>query len=265
MKPKSFKPIKSVVFTLCIAYSLSACSQSPPDYSGTSSVRMYRNSDADIITLKIPNGYLDHFVLAGPPVPGAKEETAAIRHQMFFTAEAGTLKPRSAENNQAFVYPNSLTAEVSFDILSWYKRTPQEQLMYLQNNYKSRADMYFFSCKKQPESKLRFGLEWYAQDISNCPKQNAGFPEDLLVDRDTNGDVKTLLLCTSDDVPDWADQIKSGKTFTSNPKCKHLYYFKELNASVSLFYSRFYVKDWRLLEQRINALLLSFVQTPSKP
>ena len=87
--------LKAVVFAVGIACALSACSQSQPDYGGTSTVRIYRHSDEDIVTLKIPNGYLDHYVLAGPPVPGAREETATIRHQMFFTAEAGTLKPRS--------------------------------------------------------------------------------------------------------------------------------------------------------------------------
>ena len=265
MNPIRINPFKSILLMLCVACSLSACSQSPPDYSGTTSVRMYRNSDADIITLKIPKGYLDHYVLAGPPVPGAKEETAEVLHQMFFTAEAGTLKPRSAENNQAFVYPNYLTDKISFNISTIYSRLPNEVPLALRSTHASRMRTFTFSCVTPPKPKPRFGLEWYAQDLSNCPKQNVGFPDDLLIDRDSNGDVKTLLLCTSDNVPDWADQIKSGQTFSINPKCKHEYYFKQLNARVSLFYSRFYVKDWRLLEQRINALLLSFVQTPSNP
>lgn len=265
MKPKSFKPIKSVVFTLCIAYSLSACSQSQPDYSGTSSVRMYRNSDTDIITLKIPKGYLDHYALAGPPVPGAKEETAEILHQMYFTAEASTLKPRSTENNQAFVYPNSLTETFSFNISTIYARLPSEVPLALRSTYASRMHTFSFSCATPPVPKPRFGLDWYAGDISNCPKQLVGFPEDMLIERETNGEVKTLLLCTSDEVPDWPNQLKTSHIVTVNPKCKHEYYFKQLNARVSLRYSRFYVKDWQLLEQRINALLLSFVQTPSNP
>ena len=69
MNSGPFNPFKPLVFALCLAHALSACSQSPPDYSGTSSIRMYRNSATDIITLKVSNGYLDHFVLAGPPVP----------------------------------------------------------------------------------------------------------------------------------------------------------------------------------------------------
>ena len=225
---------------------------------------MYRNSDTDIITLKIPNGYLDHFVLAGPPVPGAKEETAEVLHQMFFTAEAGTLKPRSAENNQAFVYPNSLTDDLHFNTSTWNKRSEQERPVYLQDYYKFHTDMYLSSCKNQPAPKSRFGLDWYTRDISNCPSQVHRGQQDLLIDRDTNGAVKTLLFCTSDEIPDRADQLKSGR-LGDNPICQHRYYFKGLNASVTLRYARFYVKDWRLLEQRINALLFSFVQTPSNP
>ena len=102
-------------------------------------------------------------------------------------------------------------------------------------------------------------------DISNCPTHVHGTPQDMLIDRDANGDVRTFLICTSLDVPDWADRFKEPQAFTYNPKCEHLYYFKALNARVSLRYSRFYAKDWRLLEERINALLLSFVQTPSNP
>ena len=266
MKIRPFNPLKSIIFTLCLAFALSACSKTPPDYSGSSSVRMYRNSDTDIITLKIPNGYLDHFVLAGPPVPGAKEDTAEVKHRMYFTAEAGTLKPRSTENNQAFVHPNSLTDEFSFNISTVYARPPGEVPLALQSTYASRIWMFANSCAIPPKAKPRFGLEWYARDIPNCPKQiHAGRKEDMLIERDTNGQVKTFLICTSDEIPDRADQVKSGHLLGNNPKCEHEYYLKELNARVSLFYSRFYVKDWRLLEQRINALLLSFVQTPSNP
>jgi len=265
MKPTLLNPFKSIVSVLCIAFSLNACSQSQPDYSGTTSIRMYRNSDADIITLKVPKGHLDHYVLSGPPVPGAKEETAEVKHQMYFTAEASTLKPRSTENNQAFVYPNSLTEEFSFNISVWNKRSERERNGYLQDNYASRIRTFTFSCTTPPAPKTRFGLDWYAGDISNCPKQLAGAPKDMLIERDARGEVKTLLFCTSDEVPELADQGKSAPMADYNPKCEHKYYFKQLNASVTLRYSRFYVKDWRLLEQRINALLLSFVQTSSNP
>ena len=265
MKSDRFKPFKAAILALFLAHALSACSQSPPDYSGTTPIRMYRNSSTDIITLKVPNGYLDHFVLYGPPIPGTKEDTAEIKDHMFFTAEAGTLKPRSAENNQAFVHPNSLTEEFYFNIGSWRNRSEQERPMHLQELYKSFVNIYLSSCRKPPEPKQRFGLDWYTIDVSNCPTHVHRGPQDMLIDRDANGDVTTLLRCTSLDVPDWADRFTQPREFTYNPKCQHRYYFKALNASVTLRYSRFYVKDWRLLEERINALLLSFVQTPSNP
>ena len=186
MKSRTIRPFKLIVLTLFLTYALSACSQSPPDYSGTTSVRMYRNSDTDIITLKIPKGYLDHYVLAGPPVPGAKEDTAEVKHQMYFTAEAGTLKPRGLENNQAFVYPNSLTEEFSFNISTVYGRIPSEVPIALRSTYASRIWMFANSCETPPVPKPRFGLEWYARDISNCPKQIHAGPKDMLIERDAS-------------------------------------------------------------------------------
>ncbi len=265
MKSEKFTFLKAVVFGLFLTHTLNACSQSPPDYSGSTSVRMYRNSDTDVMTLNIPKGYLDGFVLSGPPVPGAKEDTAEIKTHMFFAAEAGTLKPRSADNNQAFVYPNSLTDQFSFNISSWSKREAHECYMYRQRNYASRLHTFTFSCATPPVARPRFGLDWYEGDRSNCPMQLAIHPTDMLIERDAGGGVKTLLFCTSDVVPDLSTQLAAGQLISSNPRCEHLYYFEALNVTVILDYSRFYVKDWRALEQRINTLLLSFVQTPSNP
>lgn len=258
------KPMKAIFFVFTAASCLNACSQSQPDYSGTTTVRMYRESETDIITLKIPKGYLDHYVLAGPSVPGAKEETAEVQHQMYFVAEAATLNPRSAENNQAFVYPNSLTDELRFNTSTWHMRSKAERGRYQQYLHESRISTFIFSCVQPPQAKRRYGLEWYEIDRVNCPKMQVP-PKSMLIDRQPNGAVRTQIFCTSDEVPDLAEQSKPGRMSEYNPRCNHSYYFEELNVTVTLHYARFYVKDWRQLERRINALLRSFVQTTTTP
>lgn len=248
------------VFTISLL--CASCSQAEPDYTGNTTVRLYRHSQDDIVTLKIPNGYLDHFVLAGPRVPGTKEDTAPVQHRMYFIAEAETLAPRSKENAKAFEFPNSLTDEIRFNISTIYGRLPDEVPIALQSTYESRSSTFSFSCIKTLEPQNRRGLLRYSTTIDNCPKQqDLGFRKDMFIERDAAGNVKTQIFCANDEVPDLSEQIKAGRNASYNPMCEHAYFFAPLNASVTIRHPRFLLKNWQSLQQRINTLLISFIQT----
>ncbi len=252
------------VWRWVIAFSISllttSCSRAEPDYSGTTSMRLYRHSQEDVVTLKIPNGYLDYLVLAGPLVPGTKENLAPIQSTMYFIAETGTLAPRSKENAGAFEFPSSLTNKIRFKIGTFYGRFPADVPGALQNTYESLRSMFSHSCIKPLAPQTQFGLQRYTASVDNCPKQH-GTRKNMFIERDVNGDVKTQIFCTNDEVPDLSEQIKTDRRVGDNPMCEHAYFFAPLNASVVINHPRFLLKDWQLLQERIDALLTSFMPT----
>ena len=244
-----------------------SCSQAEPDYGGTTTTRLYRHSVEDVVTLKVPNGYLDHFILAGPPVPGTKEDRASIQHQMYFIAETDTLAPRSKENATAFEFPNSLINKIRFNISTIYGRLPDEVPIALQSTYDSRSSTFSFSCVRPLEPESRFGLKQFETTIANCPRQSpdAAFRKDMLIKQDADGNIQTQIFCTSGEILDIVTQKHEERVGRPNPMCEHAYFYAPLNARVTIHYPRFLLKDWQSLQQRINALLTSFVQTSLAP
>lgn len=184
MKTRPFNLLKSLVFTLCIAYPLSACSQSPRDYSGTATVKMYRQNVNDIITLKIPVGYLDHFVLAGPPVPGAPENKSPVRDTMYFEVDLPDLQARSAANNWKFEYPDSLTEKMSFKYHVRYFPPENERYGLWQDTLLSRLGMKHPDCFQRRMPGDRFGMEYHHIDSKTCHADAPSLRDDRFILRD---------------------------------------------------------------------------------
>ncbi len=239
-----------------IALMTASCTQAQPghNYSGFTDLRYYRNSPDDVVTLKVPNGYIDYDVVGGQP-------RKDVEFQMFFTAETTTLNPRSRENNQSFEFPGNLTQQISFNIHSGSQMPPSERAERVQKILRIPLGQPMRPCTRNLQPTTRFGLERYVIDPTSCPKIGPRLRDDVLVERDNRGDLKTVIQCMPEDVLDSGEHVREGRIERYNPQCEQAYQFEELNAHVTIFYPRDYNKDWKGLQQRINALLMSFVQT----
>jgi hypothetical protein len=216
---------------------------------GAHTINYYRNSPEDIITLKIPKGYIDYQIVGGLT-------RKPIESDLYFTAEAISLQPRSKENNESFVYPTALLKQISFSIKSNYAIVLEERHERLQRILGGRFDTLSRPCVRTKVLTLRFDLERHVIDALSCPKVGPESRQDILVERTVDLSIKTMLNCTPDDVPDLDNQTLSGR----RPGCAQTYLLPELNALVTVYYPRVYNKDWRELQHRINALLISFIQ-----
>jgi hypothetical protein len=244
------------LFIAAVTLSASACTneQRGPDYNGFTEVRYYRNSTDDVVTLKFPNGYVDYEVLGGLP-------RRDVESQMFFTAETRTLEPRTQNNNQSFEFPASLTQKIKFNIASWYTAPPGERNERMQRVLGSRFEMLMHPCIRNAKSTERFGLERYVIDPTSCPKIAPTLRDDILVERDSQGKLKTVIKCMPDDVSDAGEHVREGRVDRYSPHCEQTYRLEVLNAQVTIFYPREFNKDWKGLQQRVSALLVSFAHT----
>jgi hypothetical protein len=256
-----YRAIQTAFLSISLGLPLGACSQDQFDRSGTTTFRLYTTSSSDVVQMVVPDGYLDHFVLAGPPVAGAREDRPAIHSDMYFVAEADTLRPRAAGNEGVFNRPRSLTEELRFNLLSFHMRRQSDVPGAIQWLLQASQDMTFHACPELPMPQKKYGLDFYALDSRKC-QQVAPSLEDIYVRRSVDGSVGTQIICTSIAIP---DVVKGGVPTASiyNPMCKHRFYLKELNALVTLNYSRLYIQDWHSLQTRVRALLLSFVKPAS--
>jgi hypothetical protein len=220
---------------------------------GEHTINYYRNSPEDIITLKIPKGYIDYQIVGGLP-------RKPIESDLYFTADAISLQPRSKENNESFVYPSALLKQISFSIKSNYAIVLEERHERLQRILGGRFDTLSRPCVRTKVLTLRFDLERHIIDATTCPEVGAGLRDDILVERNADASIKTIMNCMTDDIPDRTEQIHTGKHLSYRPDCSQTYLLPELNARVTIRYAREYNKDWRDLQQRINALLISFIQ-----
>lgn len=228
--------------------------QPGPDFSGFTDVRYYRNSLDEVVTLKIPNGYIDYDVVGGLP-------RRDVEFQMFFTAETTTLKPRSKENNQSFEFPASLTQKIRFNILSMHQVPSGERHERVQKILKRPFGALMRPCRLNSQPANRFGLQRYVIDPASCPKIGPRLRDDILVERDSRGDLKTVIECMPDDVSDSGEHVREGRIERYSPQCEQIYSSEVLNSVITINFSRAYSKDWENLQRRVDALLMSFVQT----
>jgi len=110
----------------------------------------------------------------------------------------------------------------------------------------------------------RFGLQRLGVDFSKYPElpedQRWGMQaEDIYFQRDSNGDLLTVILCTAEE----ARTADDGPQYPAVARCEQKFVSKQANALVSLTYSRRLLKDWSSIQARWDQLLKSFVSAPS--
>jgi hypothetical protein len=84
----------------------------------------------------------------------------------------------------------------------------------------------------------------------------------LFVKTDGTGTLATVISCVHEAVP---DDRPLNAPWTEGPifsECEHHFTFSELQARVSLTYSRKYLNEWAAIEAQVRNLLLSFIVKP---
>ncbi len=249
--------LKAAVAVLCIAFSVAACSQVERDFSGTTSFKVYRENQTDIITMKVPNGYLDGYVMYGPPVHGARESTGPIEDKLYFEAALPDLAPRSTANNWKFEFPASLTEKMRFNFFVIHRQGSEraetiQHLLYLHHPppgciYEKQAD--------------RDGLQSSFVDSKKCEKYRIG-PRvpDIHFVRNKAGKYTTVLSCLRDAIPE--SGVDPDDNWKFNPMCEHQFYDHKLNAIITMHYPRPLRRNWAAFEQKVKTILHSFVVAP---
>jgi hypothetical protein len=110
----------------------------------------------------------------------------------------------------------------------------------------------------------KFGLQRVGVDFSKYPdfpddKRSGMAAEDIYFQRDPNGELVTIILCTAEE----AKTAEDGPQFQGVAHCEQKFVTKRANALVSVTYSRQLLKDWSLIQARWDKLLNSFVSETS--
>ncbi|PIT38357.1 hypothetical protein [Snodgrassella alvi] len=113
----------------------------------------------------------------------------------------------------------------------------------------SSKESWDFEYSKQPNKV--FGLTYYQANNGIDPSTNQPWTDniagrDLYIYRDSNNNIKTLILC------DTVGQVQS---------CHHDFFVSNTPVKVSMSYDRTYLKLWRQTEKNIAAILDSWVVT----
>lgn len=92
---------------------------------------------------------------------------------------------------------------------------------------------------------------------------NVASQKDWYVARDHNGQISTLIKCTSHEVTESGVEYRDGRLVRSKedplPDCTHLFVIKDLSAMVEIRYVRFALPDWKKIEAAARDNLKKFM------
>lgn len=238
-----------------LAVAMNACSQRQVDFSGQTTFKMHRDNDSDIVTLKVPNGYLDGFVMYGPPVPGAKDSENQISETLYLQAALPDFGPRSTENNWKFEFPGELTQNIKFYLFSMHRRHGKERQTAIQNIIRGSI-IAPNGCKYEKRSG-RHGLESIFVDFNNCANHSQmSLVRDYFYKVNEFGEYVTMVECSAEEFPVNTSPIS---VRAINPICEHAFYDSKYNVIYKARYPRPLLSDWENIELKVRTMVRSFI------
>jgi hypothetical protein len=234
-------------------YACHAESTPQRDFHAVVHVRYYRNSPQDIVTLKIPEGYIDRRV-EGPRIEG-------VQNELYFEALGPALSPRAEENQALFSFPASLRQVVRFKIRSLYRLQPHQIDVRTQEVWKFRSEDRSAPCRWSEKTDVMYGLHHQMIDTVSCPNEPLyGIGRrDLYQARARNNEITTVIRCTPMDWKEADPSAINGRTLSPGIYCEHSFTSKVLNSWVHLKYHRDFLPHWREIERSAETILTAFV------
>nr|WP_241236698.1 hypothetical protein [Xanthomonas sp. BRIP62415] len=92
---------------------------------------------------------------------------------------------------------------------------------------------------------------------------DASYYKDWYVRRDAQGNIDTIIKCTSREVEQSGVEVREGKLVRSKerelPRCEHIFVIPELKVAVEIDYVRVALKDWNKIQDRARSALKDFM------
>jgi hypothetical protein len=224
------------------------------DLNSQVTIKFMRNNPQDIITLDIPEGYIDR---------GIKSFNAGdVNSSLFLRAAGSELQPESMQNQALFSFPKSLYNLVHIQISSAHDLRPDQFDGRTQDFLKFHAEILQRPCSWAQKMTNKYELLQKEVIPASCPQVPLYdlWRRDLYQSRDQNGSLTTVIRCTP---MEWkSPDIKKIDGVTPRPMayCEHEFAIKKLNSWVTLLYPREFLPDWRKMEIKIDEILSNAVE-----
>jgi hypothetical protein len=260
MKLKSIK-VWLILITF-LSLTLSSCgfakTESTRDLNAVVDVPYYRNSENDIVTLKIPEGYIDRWVVGNDKF--TKSQDAIYLH-----GSGVDLKPETKDNRKEFEFPDSLKYEIRLHTtnLYWLVSKNISSEVDTERFFRWVSNQKMTACQFEIKQPVIYNLKVKVINRSTCPKTPPVLIDDIYFTEYADKRLKTVIICNSKEVQE-SITPPNGFTPIPVPRCEHYFFMKNINSRVQLDYDRAYLPQWQQLESNVIQLLTSFLSSPSK-
>lgn len=247
-----FAVLGAIILALGFFYITSHAQTKPKrDFGAIAEVRYYRNSPQDIVTLRIPEGYIDRRVV-GPRLDG-------VQNTLYFETAGPALLPQIESNQAMFAYPANLRNVIRFNVSSLYRLRPEQIRERTQSYFGVHVDDIRTPCKWRKEIAVTYGLRHETIDPASCPEIPSQSREDRYLLRSNGGDILTVIRCSPMDLQQPDERLIDGVTPIPIPYCEHTFATPAFNSWVHLRYHRELLPYWREMEQAVTYHLDAFV------
>jgi hypothetical protein len=241
------------VLLLCLV-TASACAQKTDDppwrnLQSISAFPFYRHTVNDVITLNIPEGNVDRWVMG-------YSGKSPYRHVYIHGVTAHFL-PESPETIALFSHPNNLRYEISAKIHSGAVETPDQTARLLNHSATFLASTFQADCQPQKAATI-FGLDKYGFSVDKCASVkpvNYDFKDIYVPNQEPFESARTAIACSGKNIPD-IDDPKREFEFHILPYCQHHTVVPALNSLVTIRYGRAFLKDWQKIEVRVLEIFM---------
>jgi hypothetical protein len=217
------------------------------DLEALVTIPYYRDSKDDVVSFKLPEGYIDRWVVG-------RDRFATPQDKLYLHASGVDLKPETEANRKEFEFPASLAHVISFNVGSWYQSEAARRFEYVQNNFRGLSETKNSQCYFKKDQVSAYGLQVKRIDISPvCTPEKA--PDDIHFKENAQQHLETVIQCSVKEIQETGIEGKL------RPVCTHHFFIRELNTYVHLFYSRAYLPQWQTLEANVKRLLATSLQT----
>jgi hypothetical protein len=238
-----------LLLIVCATLVQSSCGFKPRrNLDALVTIPYYRDSKDDVVSFKLPEGYIDRWVVGG-------DRFATPQDKLYLHASGVDLKPETEANRKEFEFPASLMNEIRFDLASMYRVASEKRINAKEHFLRSRFNSISSECQFKKELSVIYELHLKALNITPKNKCDPELSEDVYFNESAQKYLKTVIRCSPKEIQE------SGVEGKAQPRCEHHFYLKEFNVGVQMNYDRAFLPQWQKLEANVKRLLTTSLQT----